>query len=105
VTRVAAIDCGTNTIKLLVADVDRAAGTQQSLVRELRIVRLGQDVDRTGRLADAALARVFATTSRRSGSSRRPPAATRTTPTSSPTGSGRASTPGSRWSPATRRRS
>jgi exopolyphosphatase/guanosine-5'-triphosphate,3'-diphosphate pyrophosphatase len=60
VTRVAAIDCGTNTIKLLVAEVDRAAGTQQSLVRELRIVRLGQDVDRTGRLADAALARVFA---------------------------------------------
>jgi exopolyphosphatase/guanosine-5'-triphosphate,3'-diphosphate pyrophosphatase len=60
VTRVAAIDCGTNTIKLLVADIDREAGTQDSLVREMRIVRLGQDVDRTGRLAEEALARVFA---------------------------------------------
>ena len=59
-TRVAAVDCGTNTIKLLVADIDVAAGTQDSLVREMRIVRLGQDVDRTGRLADEALARVFA---------------------------------------------
>jgi exopolyphosphatase/guanosine-5'-triphosphate,3'-diphosphate pyrophosphatase len=62
VTRVAAVDCGTNTIKLLVADIDARAGTQDSLVRELRIVRLGQDVDRTGRLADEALARVFAAT-------------------------------------------
>ncbi len=58
-TRVAAVDCGTNTIKLLVADIDVAAGTQDTLVREMRIVRLGQDVDRTGRLADGALARVF----------------------------------------------
>ena len=59
-TRVAAVDCGTNTIKLLVADVDRDAGTQDSLVREMRIVRLGQHVDRTGRLSEEALARVFA---------------------------------------------
>jgi exopolyphosphatase/guanosine-5'-triphosphate,3'-diphosphate pyrophosphatase len=62
VSRVAAIDCGTNTIKLLVADIDRDAGTQVSLVRELRIVRLGQGVDRTGRLATEALDRVFAAT-------------------------------------------
>jgi exopolyphosphatase/guanosine-5'-triphosphate,3'-diphosphate pyrophosphatase len=60
-TRVAAVDCGTNTVRLLVADIDVAAGTQDSLVREMRIVRLGQDVDRTGRLADEALVRVFAT--------------------------------------------
>jgi len=60
VTRVAAVDCGTNTVKLLVADIDTAAGTQDTLVREMRIVRLGQDVDRTGRLADVALERVFA---------------------------------------------
>jgi exopolyphosphatase / guanosine-5'-triphosphate,3'-diphosphate pyrophosphatase len=53
--RVAAVDCGTNTIKLLVLDHD---GTD--LEREMRIVRLGQDVDRTGRLADEALARTFA---------------------------------------------
>ena len=59
-TRVAAVDCGTNTIKLLVADLDVATGRQDSLLREMRIVRLGQDVDRTGRLADEALGRVFA---------------------------------------------
>jgi exopolyphosphatase / guanosine-5'-triphosphate,3'-diphosphate pyrophosphatase len=50
---VAAIDCGTNSIKLLVADLPRV------LVRESRIVRLGQGVDETGRLADEALARTF----------------------------------------------
>jgi exopolyphosphatase/guanosine-5'-triphosphate,3'-diphosphate pyrophosphatase len=59
-TRVAAFDCGTNTIKLLVADLDRATGQAHELVREMRMVRLGQDVDRTGMLAEAALARVFA---------------------------------------------
>ena len=59
-TRVAAVDCGTNTVKLLVADLDPATGSQETLVREMRIVRLGQDVDRTGRLADEALARLFA---------------------------------------------
>ena len=58
-TRVGAIDCGTNTIKLLVADLDPAAGSEQVFAREMRIVRLGQDVDRTGRLADEALDRVF----------------------------------------------
>ena len=62
VSRVAAVDCGTNTIRLLVADVDASRGTVDSLVRQLRIVRLGQDVDRTGRLADKALERVFAAT-------------------------------------------
>jgi len=59
-TRVAAVDCGTNTIKLLVADLDPATGTERELVREMRMVRLGQDVDRSGRLADEALARTFA---------------------------------------------
>ncbi len=60
VTRVGAIDCGTNTIKLLVADLDAATGEEEQLVREMRIVRLGQDVDRTGRLADDAVARTLA---------------------------------------------
>ena len=50
---VAAIDCGTNTIKLLIGDLPEVA------VRETRMVRLGQDVDRTGRLADEALGRAF----------------------------------------------
>ena len=55
-TVVAAIDCGTNTIKLMVADLPDGP----VLEREVRMVRLGQDVDRTGRLADEALARTFA---------------------------------------------
>ncbi len=59
-TRVAAFDCGTNTIKLLVADLDPATGEEHEVVREMRMVRLGQDVDRTGRFADEALARTFA---------------------------------------------
>jgi exopolyphosphatase/guanosine-5'-triphosphate,3'-diphosphate pyrophosphatase len=58
-TRVAAVDCGTNTVRLLVADVDVAAGRLESLSRELRIVRLGQGVDRSGRLADEAVARLL----------------------------------------------
>ena len=59
-TRVAAVDCGTNTIRLLVADLDPGTGREHELVREMRIVRLGQDVDRTGRFADEALERTFA---------------------------------------------
>jgi exopolyphosphatase/guanosine-5'-triphosphate,3'-diphosphate pyrophosphatase len=58
-TRVAAVDCGTNSIRLLVTDVDAAAGTQVDLDRRLEIVRLGQGVDRTGRLAPDALARTL----------------------------------------------
>ena len=58
-TRVAAVDCGTNTLRLLIADLDPVTGTEHELVREMRVVRLGQDVDRTGRLADEALERVF----------------------------------------------
>ena len=58
--RVAAIDCGTNSLRLLVADVDPEAGTLVDLHRQMEIVRLGQDVDKTGRLAPEALARTFA---------------------------------------------
>ncbi|MEU0133514.1 Ppx/GppA phosphatase family protein [Streptomyces sp. NPDC006296] len=58
-TRVAAIDCGTNSIRLLVADVDHATGDLTELDRRMRIVRLGQGVDRTGRLAPEALERTF----------------------------------------------
>ena len=56
-TRVAAFDCGTNSLRLLVADIDGEARTSTELVREMRIVRLGQGVDRTGRLAEASLHR------------------------------------------------
>jgi len=57
-TRVAAIDCGTNSIRLLVADDDPATGRLADVGRRSRIVRLGQDVDRTGRLAPEAVERV-----------------------------------------------
>jgi len=58
--RVAAIDCGTNAIRLLVADVDVDAGTLVDVDRRMVIVRLGEGVDATGRLSDAALERTFA---------------------------------------------
>lgn len=51
----AAIDCGTNTIKLLILDPD-----DTEVVREMRMVRLGQGVDATGQLAPEALERTFA---------------------------------------------
>jgi exopolyphosphatase/guanosine-5'-triphosphate,3'-diphosphate pyrophosphatase len=55
VTRVAAIDCGTNSIRLLVADASGEVLTD--VVRTMEIVRLGEGVDRTGRLAPAAIER------------------------------------------------
>ncbi len=58
-TRVAAIDCGTNSLRLLVVDLDPATGRAAELLRRTTIVRLGQDVDRTGRFAPAAVARTF----------------------------------------------
>ena len=63
--RVGAIDCGTNSIRLLIADsitevVDGAEKTVlKDVVREMRIVRLGQGVDATGWLAQEALDRTF----------------------------------------------
>lgn len=59
-TRVAAIDCGTNSIRLLVADADPQTGELVDLDRRMTIVRLGQGVDKTGRLAPEALDRTFA---------------------------------------------
>ena len=53
--RVGAVDCGTNSVRLLVADVD--GGAKTDVHREMRVVRLGQGVDRTGELADEALER------------------------------------------------
>ena len=55
-TRVAAIDCGTNSIRLLIADVP-AAGRAVDLLRRMEVVRLGQGVDATGRLAPEAVER------------------------------------------------
>ena len=58
--RVAAVDCGTNALKLLVTDLDPAAGTQTDLVRELRMTRVGEGVDRSGRITPEALLRTLA---------------------------------------------
>lgn len=70
--RVAGIDCGTNSIRLLIADVDGAPGcpgrggqpSEQvrltDVVRRMEVSRLGQGVDRTGRFAPEALARTLA---------------------------------------------
>jgi exopolyphosphatase/guanosine-5'-triphosphate,3'-diphosphate pyrophosphatase len=55
--RVAAVDCGTNSLRLLIADVDLARAELTDVTRRMEIVRLGQGVDQTGRLAPDALAR------------------------------------------------
>jgi exopolyphosphatase/guanosine-5'-triphosphate,3'-diphosphate pyrophosphatase len=82
VSRVAAVDCGTNSIRLLIADMDTDGlnpdgqhpdgpnateaghGTPRltDVVREMRVVRLGQGVDATGEFAEEALERTFAAT-------------------------------------------
>jgi len=59
-TRVAVFDCGTNSLRLLIADLDPVTGQMTELVREMRIVRLGQGVDRTGRITEESMARTFA---------------------------------------------
>ena len=53
--RVAAVDCGTNSVRLLVADV--AGARKDDVHREMRVVRLGEGVDRTGALSPEAVAR------------------------------------------------
>jgi exopolyphosphatase / guanosine-5'-triphosphate,3'-diphosphate pyrophosphatase len=60
VTRVAALDCGTNTLRLLIADLDVESGRAVDVHRCTTIVRLGQGVDRTRVFADEALERTFA---------------------------------------------
>ncbi|ETZ71895.1 ppx/GppA phosphatase family protein [Mycobacterium sp. MAC_080597_8934] len=56
--RLAGIDCGTNSIRLLIADV--RDGRLRDVHRETRIVRLGQGVDATGEFAPEAIARTRA---------------------------------------------
>jgi exopolyphosphatase / guanosine-5'-triphosphate,3'-diphosphate pyrophosphatase len=57
--RVAAIDCGTNSLRLLIADVDVAGHQLSDVERRMEIVRLGQGVDATGMLAPEALERTL----------------------------------------------
>ncbi|QNE18609.1 Ppx/GppA family phosphatase [Kribbella qitaiheensis] len=59
--RVAAIDCGTNSIRLLIADY--ADGQLTDVDRQMRVVRLGQGVDSSGAFAPEALQRTFAAAS------------------------------------------
>jgi len=59
--RVAAIDCGTNSLRLLVADVGDD-GRLTDVVRRMEIVRLGQGIDRTGVIAPEAMARTLTVT-------------------------------------------
>jgi exopolyphosphatase / guanosine-5'-triphosphate,3'-diphosphate pyrophosphatase len=59
VTRVAAIDCGTNSIRLLIADVDPVTGTLVDMDRRMEVVRLGAGVDRTGEIAPEAMRRTL----------------------------------------------
>lgn len=56
---VAGIDCGTNSVRLLIADVDDE-GVLHEHARIMRIVRLGEGIDRTGEFSRAALDRLFA---------------------------------------------
>jgi len=64
--RIGAIDCGTNSIRLLIADAvvetdenGKETTRLKDVVRQMRIVRLGQGVDATGWLAQEALDRTF----------------------------------------------
>ena len=55
--RVAAIDCGTNSIRLLIADIE--GSSFREVVRDMEIVRLGQGVDQTGQFHPDAIARTL----------------------------------------------
>jgi exopolyphosphatase/guanosine-5'-triphosphate,3'-diphosphate pyrophosphatase len=56
--RVAVVDIGTNSTRLLIADVDQRSSALEELVRDSRVTRLGEGVDASGSLAEAAIARV-----------------------------------------------
>jgi exopolyphosphatase/guanosine-5'-triphosphate,3'-diphosphate pyrophosphatase len=56
--RVAAIDCGTNSIRLLIADIE--GGNFREITRIMEVVRLGQGVDKTGAFHPDAIARTLA---------------------------------------------
>ncbi len=60
--RVGAIDCGTNSIRLLVADIDPASQSVEDVLRRMEIVRLGQGIDRTGLTPADSMARTLAMT-------------------------------------------
>ncbi len=59
--RVAVVDIGTNSTRLLIADVDRDSGALRELVRRSKVTRLGDGVDASGSLSGAAIDRVLDT--------------------------------------------
>ncbi len=59
--RVAVVDIGSNSTRLLVADVDRESGAIEELDRRSRVTRLGHGVDATGSLDPDAIERVIRT--------------------------------------------
>jgi exopolyphosphatase / guanosine-5'-triphosphate,3'-diphosphate pyrophosphatase len=59
--RVAVVDIGTNSTRLLIAEVDRETGKVQELVRRSQVTRLGEGVDATGTLSEDATARAMDT--------------------------------------------
>jgi exopolyphosphatase/guanosine-5'-triphosphate,3'-diphosphate pyrophosphatase len=59
--QVAVVDIGTNSTRLLIAEVDRETGELEELVRRSQVTRLGDGVDSRGSLSEGAIERVFAT--------------------------------------------
>ena len=59
--RVAVVDIGTNSTRLLVAEVDRERGSVEELARGSRVTRLGEGVDANGKLSQEAIERVLST--------------------------------------------
>jgi len=57
--RVAVVDIGTNSTRLLIADVDPGQGSVRELVRRSEVTRLGAGVDADGRLSDEASERTY----------------------------------------------
>jgi exopolyphosphatase/guanosine-5'-triphosphate,3'-diphosphate pyrophosphatase len=62
--RVAIVDIGTNSTRLLIAEVDRETGDVEEIVRRSQVTRLGQGVDAAGTLSEEAIARTMATLSK-----------------------------------------
>ncbi|MDA2963498.1 MAG: exopolyphosphatase, partial [Actinomycetota bacterium] len=56
--RIAAIDCGTNSLRMLIADIE--GGNFREVIRTMDIVRLGQGVDETGQFHPDAIGRTLA---------------------------------------------
>ena len=114
--RVAVVDIGTNSTRLLVADVSPAGGVSE-LVRRSTVTRLGEGVDASGSLSAAAVDRVLRdargvpptrstrTTASPTSPCSPPPCATPPTAPSSPSGSGASSRSTRACSPGRKRRS